>query len=266
MNKKIFSSGIIGILLCLTFNLTACGDGEQKSDEIEFINNEESHLLIFSKTAGFRHQSIEVAVPALTKYAEDQGVVVLATEDSAFFTDDSLSRFDAVVFVSTTGPLFNEKQQAAFERYIKNGGGFVGIHGSSDTQGPNDENGPNDSWEWYGNLVGAYFHSHPEQQEARLIVTESNHPSTDMLDNEWTKFDEWYNFWDLPDHVNVLLELDTDSYQGSKHSGQHPIAWYHEFDGGRSFYTGLGHTDESWTEDELFLQHVWGGIQYAMGK
>lgn len=263
MNIKTDAIRIFGIILFLLFSFSGCGEAEEKSEEVEVVQTEKSNLLIFSKTAGFRHQSIEVAVPALTKYAEDRGVVVHATEDSTFFTDDSLARFDAVVFVSTTGRLFNEEQQAAFERYIRNGGGFVGIHGSSDTQGPGDD-GPNDSWEWYGNLIGAYFHSHPEQQEARLIVTEFDHPSTDMLGDEWMKFDEWYNFWELPGHVNVLLELDTDSYEGSKHSGSHPIAWYHEFDGGRSFYTGLGHTDESWTEEELFLQHVWGGISYAM--
>ena len=263
MNNKIIS---LGILLCLAFSFIACEEEEQKSEEIGLTNDEESHLLIFSKTAGFRHESIDVAVPALTKYAEDRGVSVHATEDASLFKDDSLARFDAVVFVSTTGPLFTDEQQAAFERFIRNGGGFAGIHGSSDTQGPDDDDGPNDSWQWYGNLIGAYFHSHPEQQEARLIVTESGHLSTNMLDAEWIKFDEWYNFWELPDHVNVLLELDTESYQGSKHSGEHPIAWYHEFDGGRSFYTGLGHTDESCTENDQFMQHVWGGIQYAMGK
>lgn len=216
-----------------------------------------AEILIFSHTAGFRHGSIDVAVPAITALAQQHGVSVHATEDPSIFTDEGLSRFDAVVFVSTTGEFLEAEHRAAFERYIRNGGGYVGIHAASDV--------PEGWWPWYERLVGATFHSHPRNQDARLIVADRNHASTSMLETGWTRYDEWYNFRSLPEGVNVLLRLDTDSYQGSRHAGNHPIAWYHEFDGGRAFYTGLGHTNESFTEDQLFLRHLWGGIAYAAG-
>ncbi|HWV55825.1 MAG TPA: ThuA domain-containing protein [Longimicrobiales bacterium] len=214
-------------------------------------------LLIFSRTAGFRHGSINVAVPAITALAEKKGVAVHATEDPAFFTDENLARFDAVIFVSTTGQFLEEAQRAAFERYIRNGGGYVGIHAASDV--------PAGWWPWYEGLVGATFRNHPRNQDAAVIVVDPEHVSTAMLEPRWTRYDEWYNFRALPEGVNVLLRLDTDSYEGSGHPGNHPIAWYREYDGGRAFYTGLGHTNESFTEDEAFLAHLWGGISYAAG-
>lgn len=135
----------------------------------------------------------------------------------------------------------------------------MGIHSASDTEY---------DWPWYGRLVGAYFSNHPNNPNVRdavINVVEAGHPATEMLPERWERTDEWYNFRELPDHVNVLLTLDTDTYEGSGHPGYHPVAWYHEYDGGRAFYTALGHTIESYSE-ELFLKHVWGGIRYAMGS
>jgi len=214
-------------------------------------------LLIFSRTAGFRHGSIEVGVPAIAALAEQHDVAVHATEDPAYFTDENLARFDAVIFVSTTGEFLGEEQRAAFERYVRGGGGYVGVHAASDV--------PAGWWPWYEGLVGATFRSHPRNQDAGVIVVDGEHVSTSMLESPWTRYDEWYNFRALPEGVNVLLRLDTDSYEGSAHPGNHPIAWYHEYDGGRAFYTGLGHTNESFIEDEAFLEHLWGGITYAAG-
>lgn len=115
-------------------------------------------------------------------------------------------------------------------------------------------------------MVGAYFESHPSNpnvRDASLIVHNQDHSSTRVLPETWERADEWYNFQDMSEDVNILISLDTDSYEGSKHPGDHPLAWFHEYDGGRVFYTALGHTIDSFSDD-LFLGHIWGGIEFAM--
>jgi len=231
---------------------------ENKSDEAEVptIENEtERNILIFSKTAGFRHSSIETGREALMAVAKDKGVSVTATENASLFTDENLELFDAVVFLNTTQTVFNDDQRAALKNYIQNGGGYVGVHSATDTEY---------DWPWYNELVGAYFSNHPRIQTATLNVADADHVSTSMLPDEFERNDEWYNFRDFNENVNVLLTLDPESFEGSDHPEKHPIAWYHEFDGGRSFYTGGGHTEESYSE-ELFMEHLWAGIEYAMG-
>lgn len=135
------------------------------------------------------------------------------------------------------------------------GGGYVGVHAASDTEY---------EWPWYGQLVGGYFESHPKTQNATLQVKNPNHPSTKHLPQLWTRTDEWYNFKNLNPKVNVLLTIDESSYEGGKNGSHHPMAWFHEFDGGRAFYTALGHTEASY-KDPLFLKHLTGGILYVIG-
>lgn len=219
-------------------------------------SSREQRVLVFSKTAGFRHKSIETGVEAIRKLGKENGFTVVHSEDSGIFTEDNLKNFSAVIFLSTTGDILDAAQQAEFERYIQAGGGFVGIHAAADTEY---------DWPWYGDLVGGYFHSHPQIQEAQIKVVDKSHISTKMLPDVWKRTDEWYNYKDRRDNTNVLLKMDESSYQGGNMNGDHPIAWYHEFDGGRAWYTGLGHTEESYSEP-LFLQHILGGIQYAIGK
>ncbi|MEZ4824821.1 MAG: ThuA domain-containing protein [Bacteroidia bacterium] len=213
-------------------------------------------LLVFSKTKGFRHASIETGIKAIQELGLSQGYEVVATEDASIFTDENLRDFSAVIFLNTTMDVLDYYQQADFERYIQSGGGFVGIHAATDTEY---------EWPWYNHLVGAYFASHPKIQEAKLVVVDKNHPSTQMLPDEWTRTDEWYNFKDFNEDVHVLVKIDESSYEGGKMGEFHPMAWYHEFDGGRSFYTEFGHTEESYQED-MYLQHLLGGIQYAIGN
>ncbi|MEZ4773367.1 MAG: ThuA domain-containing protein [Bacteroidia bacterium] len=213
-------------------------------------------LLVFSKTKGFRHSSIEAGVKAIEKLGISQGYEVVATEDASIFTDENLKDFSAVIFLNTTQDVLDYYQQADFERYIQAGGGFVGIHAATDTEY---------EWPWYNKLVGAYFESHPKIQEAKLVVVDKNHASTKMLPDEWTRTDEWYNFKNFNEDVHVLVKIDESSYEGGKMGEFHPMAWYHEFDGGRAFYTEFGHTDEAYQE-EMYLQHLLGGIQYAIGK
>lgn len=213
-------------------------------------------ILVFSKTAGFRHSSIKAGKEALLKLGKENNFAVDTTEDAAYFNDKTLNSYPAVVFLNTTGDVLNGEQQAAFERYIRSGKGFAGIHAATDTEY---------DWPWFCKLAGANFASHPKQQKAILHVTDATHPSTKHLPQTWERFDEWYNFKNRNSDVKVLLTIDEKSYEGGTEPGHHSMSWYHEYDGGRSFYTALGHTEESYSE-ENFLKHILGGIRYAMGE
>jgi cytochrome c len=212
-------------------------------------------ILVFFKTAGYHHNSIAVGKLALMKLGAENGFDVDTTENPAYFNEDSLKQYSAVVFLNTTGDVLNSTQETAFERFIQAGGGYLGIHAASDTEY---------DWLWYGRLVGAYFTSHPAQQEAKLTVTDQTNPATKHLPKEWKRKDEWYNFKKIDSSIHVLMTIDEKSYEGGKNGDTHPMTWYHEYDGGRAFYTELGHTDESYSEDN-YLKLVLGGIQYAIG-
>ncbi|MEV4760295.1 ThuA domain-containing protein [Micromonospora sp. NPDC049559] len=215
-------------------------------------------MLVFSKTAGFRHDSIPAGIATIRQLGEENGFTVDATEDATAFNDANLARYKAVIWLSTTGDVLDADQQAAFERYVRAGGGYAGVHAASDTEY---------NWPWYGDLVGAYFASHPAQQQATVKVEDHAHPSTAHLPDEWSRFDEWYNFQTNPrGKVHVLASLDETSYApGAGAMGaDHPTAWCHDYDGGRAWYTGGGHTIESYAEPE-FRAHLLGGIQTAAG-
>jgi cytochrome c len=213
-------------------------------------------VLVFSKTSGFVHSSIPNGIAAVEKLGRENGFDVDTTKNSAFFSDDSLKKYSAVIFLSTTGNVLDYRQEAAFERYIQAGGGFVGVHAATDTEY---------DWGWYGKLVGGYFQSHPKTQEAKFIIKDRNFPATQFFtDTIWQRRDELYNFKNLNPDVNVLVTVDESSYEGGTNGTNHPMAWYHEYDGGRAFYTELGHTEESYSE-ENYLRHLLGGIQYAIG-
>jgi uncharacterized protein len=247
---------LVSFLVIVAILLTSCGNEEGQAQNGVELDEPYYHLLVFSKTAGWRHDSIEAGHNAMRRLGEEHNANVTITEDAEMFHPDSLGRFDAVVFLNTTETVFNRDQRDAFKAYIQNGGGFVGVHSASDTEY---------DWPWYGELVGAWFDNHPPGIiNADLLVKDTDHPSTRNLPEVWNRDDEWYNFRGFEDHINVLIKLDTDSFEGSDHPGDHPVAWYHEFDGGRVFYTALGHTSESYSE-RYFLGHLWGGIIYAMG-
>jgi len=223
---------------------------------LSFKKDKQPKVLVMTKTAGFHHGSIPKGIEAIQKLGVANGFEVVVTKDSAFFTDKNLKKFAAVIFLNTTGTLFNKDQKSALQRYIRSGGGFVGVHAATDTEY---------GWPWYNQMVGAWFVSHPKQQEAKLLVKDQHHISTRHLPAVWERWDEWYNFKNISPDIKVLISIDEASYEGGKNGAFHPMAWYHNFEGGRVFYTGLGHTNESYDEP-LFLQHLLGGIQYAMGK
>ena len=212
-------------------------------------------ILVFYKTGGYYHESIPLGVKAIQALGAKNGFDVDTTTNAGKFAEDSLKKYAAIVFLSSTGEILSGNQEIAVERYMQAGGGFVGIHAATDAEY---------DWSWYVKMIGASFKSHPANQEATLIINDKNHPSTDSLPATWTRTDEWYNFKNLNPDVKVLISIDEKSYQGGENGDKHPMAWYHNFDGGRVFYTELGHTNESFSEP-LYLKHILGGIQYAMG-
>ncbi|MDA0638777.1 ThuA domain-containing protein, partial [Nonomuraea sp. MCN248] len=214
-------------------------------------------VLVFSKTTGFRHDSIPEGIAAVRNLGQENNFAVDTTEDSALFTDQNLAQYQAVVFMSTTGdPLGTQDQKDAFQRYIQNGGGFVGVHAAADS---------GYDWAWYGKLVGAYFKSHPAIQQATVKVEDPAHPSTKDLPATWTRTDEWYDYQANPrGTVHVLTSMDEKSYTGATMGADHPNTWCHDYDGGRSWYTGLGHLKENYSEPN-FLKLLLGGIQTAAG-
>ena len=229
------------------------------STSLAYAQTTAFNILVFSKTASFRHASIDAGKKALSKLATEKGFTTSFTEDAAQFSDKNLQKYNAVLFLNTTGDVLSDQQQIAFERYIQAGGGYVGVHAATDTEY---------GWAWYGKLAGAYFLDHPmtpsNVQNGKFIVTKKNHWATQGMPDEFERKDEFYSFKDISPKINVVLKIDEKSYTGGKNPDFHPISWYQEFDGGRSFYTAMGHTDETFSEP-LFLNHLFAGIKYAAG-
>jgi glucose/arabinose dehydrogenase len=235
------------VLLALIVLLQSCGN--QRSGK--------PRVLVFAKPAAFVHTSIPTGLRTIQQLGSENGFEVDTTRDATYFTDAGLAPYSAIVFLSTTGNVLDHRQEAAFERYIQAGGGFVGIHAATDTEY---------DWGWYGRLVGAYFDSHPEQQQARFVIRDRTHPATSFFtDTVWIRKDEHYNFKKISPGLNTLITIDEQSYQGGTNGANHAMSWYHDYDGGRAFYTALGHTEETYA-DETFRKHLLGGIQYAIGE
>jgi len=210
-------------------------------------------ILVFGKTKGFYHSSIPKGMVTIMKLCSREGIIADTTRDAAVFTVDNLKHYEAVVFLNTTGDVLDHAQQEAFMQYIRSGGGFLGVHAATDTEY---------DWPWYNKLVGAYFLSHPEQQEAVIQVTDKNNPATSGLPDQWKRTDEWYNFRDINPEIHVLANLDETTYKGGENGASHPFIWYHEFEGGRAFYTGAGHREDNYDEP-LFQKHLMGAIKWA---
>jgi type 1 glutamine amidotransferase len=214
-------------------------------------------VLVFSKTAGFRHDAIPVGIQTIRDLGAANNFTVTATEDAAAFTTSNLAQYEAVVFLNTTGDVLNATQQTAFESYIGSGRGYVGVHAAADTEY---------DWPFYGNLVGAWFASHPAIQQANVKVEDRGHAATGHLPQTWTRTDEWYNYrTNARSTAHVLATLDESSYSGGGMGADHPHSWCKSYSGGRSFYTGGGHTQASYAEP-AFRNHLLGGIRYASGR
>jgi len=216
---------------------------------------QERQVLVFNKTEAYHHESIPTGTATIKNLGDLNNFKVTETDDAGQFTENNLKNYQLVIFLSTTGNVLNEAQQEAFEVYINKGGNFFGIHSATDTEY---------EWKWYGDLVGAYFLSHPKIQEAKVIVEKPLHPTLAHLPKIWTRTDEWYNFKDISPKINVLLSLDETSYEGGKNGEIHPIAWYRDLEGGgKSIYTGGGHTKDSYSEP-AFQEHLLQCVLFAL--
>lgn len=212
-------------------------------------------VLVFSRTAGFRHDSIPAGIQCLRELAEAAKLEVEATEDPARFTPANLARFGVVVFLNTTGDVLPERaQEEAFERWLESGGSFMGVHAATDTES---------KWPWFARMVGGQFAGHPKIQPAEQVVVSRTHPSTAHLPERWKRTDEWYNFKNLQSDNQVLLRLDEKTYQGGKNGDDHPSSWVKPVGKGRMFYTAGGHTKESYVEPD-FRQHLAGALAWLM--
>lgn len=187
--------------------------------------------------------------------AKEKNFQVDTTEDSSIFTQEQLAKYNLIVFLNTTGDILDEAQQIEMRRFMQAGGNWVGIHAAADTEY---------GWPWYNELSGAWFLSHPKHQEATIMIDDPTHPSTSHINTQWTRFDEWYNYKNIREDINPVMHVDESSYEGGENGDYHPLAWYREVENGRSFYTGVGHTKESYTDAD-FIAHIWGGMEYAWG-
>jgi type 1 glutamine amidotransferase len=218
------------------------------------------HVLVFSKTSGFRHASISSGIKMLYDLSKEEQWVLTATEDAAMFTDEILAGYDVAVFLNPTQDVLDEAQQGSFERFIGSGKGFVGIHASADCEY---------DWAWYGKLNGAYFKTHPPAQEATVIIEDTSHPAMKPFEGmeTFTILDEWYTFKENPrPNVHVLARLDESTVTKAKDDswkmGDHPLIWWQEFGSARSFYTVFGHPHESF-QNEVVVDHIRLAINWA---
>ncbi len=229
---------------------------------VNCIAQKQFKALLITTTGGWHHESQHYGVVALKEMAQKQEFTLDVFQDPNSFTDEKLKQYQVIIFLSTTGNIFDSMQQKVMERFIQSGKGFVGIHSASDTEY---------EWEWYTKLVGRMFQVHPPVQAAKLVVNDKALPGSKDFDGKlWT--DEWYQFGpEKTTGLQYILTVDESSYDpktksGSKQSAGmgsfHPVAWYYNFDGGRAFYTALGHLPTIYG-DSSFQQHILAGIRWA---
>ncbi|MDR6991499.1 ThuA domain-containing protein [Luteimonas sp. 3794] len=212
-------------------------------------------VLVFTRTAGFRHDSIPVTIETLRALGTTAGLTIETTEDPMRFDDATLAGYRAVVFAHTTREVLDPAQQAAFERYVASGGGFMGVHAAADS---------GYTWPWYGELVGAWFARHPEGLQSVRVVFEDD-AGPDGL-REWRVTDEIYDYRRNPrPHVRVTASVDPASHPDGGMGDDHPIAWCHTNAGGRAWYTGLGH-DVALYADPVFRAQLLRGLLWTTGR
>lgn len=227
------------------------------------LNAKQFKVLLFTKTAGWHHNSVLEGVKGMQQLSEKHFFDVDWHEDANHFNEKKLNEYDVVVFLQTTGDILNNEQQKAFEEFIASGKGFVGIHSAADTE---------KDWAWYRGLVGHTFVIHPTIQTAKVSIEDNGFPGTELFPSSFLWTDEYYHYSDAhSSNLKYVLTVDEKTYEPAAQWGDlkvsgmgsfHPIAWYQNYQGGRSFYTGLGHLASAY-QDEKVLHHIYGGIYWA---
>jgi len=243
------------VVLCLA---SACGGGAANYSATGATATDGAfRVLIFSRTVGYRHDAIPAALATFMDLQVAGFYQAETAEDPSVFSAENLRRFQVVVFLMTTGDVLDADQQAAFEAWMNAGGSYLGVHSASDTEY---------DWPFYGQLVGSYFSQHPDIQQATVAIETPEHPAVAGLPSPWRRRDEWYDFRSNPRAgVTVLATVDESSYSGGTMGADHPIVWAHETaGGGRAFYTGMGHTKESYAEI-IFRQHLLSALRWVGG-
>jgi len=245
-------------ILTFTFFALSCTAQDDKPAFEKPIN-----VLVFSKTLGYRHESISSGLKMLYDQSKKQNWVITATENAGLFSKEFLSNFDVVVFLNPTGDAVDAKGEAAFENFMNSGKGFVGIHAAADCEY---------NWGYYDKLVGAHFKTHPPQQTATVVFENYDHPAMQPFKDmkSYTTHDEWYTFKVNPrPNVHVLATLDESTIKKFDNDdfrmGDHPIIWWQENKGIRSFYTGFGHTHEAF-QDKLIIDHITNAINWSVKR
>lgn len=224
-------------------------------------------VLIFTRTvvtptSGYREDNIAQARIALKRFLESKGLAVDTSESDTLFKDATLATYKTIIFLKTSGNILNEAEHTAFEKYFRNGGGFVGIHSALDTEF---------NWAFYGQIIGGgYYKSLGGDASTKdtIVVEDATDISTKFLPHRWGRTDEVYNFKSNPrsvSTVHVLLTVDESTYPKGVPGTDHPMTWKNELFGGRAWITAMGHPSANYL-DSLFMNHLWGGIQYAMGR
>ena len=250
----------LGFLALVYFALWGCNSTtpiNSKTKRATADQTGQQKILVFTKTAGYRHEAIEKGVATFEAIGVEENIKVIHTEDAAIFNTPPLSQYDAIVFLNTTGDILDASQQQAFEAYITNGGRFLGGHAAADTEY---------DWPFYGELLGGYFESHPNNPnilEATLIKTANAHPATAHLESQFTRADEWYNYKSVRPSITPVLLLDESSYKGGNQGDYHPISWYTTFGKAKSFYIGGGHTKQAYDEPN-FRQHIKAALMWCL--
>jgi uncharacterized protein len=243
--------------------------------KIAFPANQ-SAVLLFSKSTGYRHSgSIDASKPIITEFAKKNNWFLYETEEGGVFNPEQLAKFSAVIFNNSTGEVINDEQKRALEKYVENGGSFIGIHGSGDNS---------HHWNWYvQNLLGAEFSHHPIEKHIQktdvLLDNQADSLLSNQIPTKWSHADEWYVFLENPRKkgFNILYTINGDSINPSgnmallasdKNFGMgkdHPVAWSKQVGKGKTFYTSMGHDETNW-KDENFVKLIENAIKWTMIK
>lgn len=209
-------------------------------------------VLVLTEAQGFKHESISAGMDMFKAKQADWNIEVEQASESSMLSTLGITRFRIIVLLNTTGDLFTDNEQELLQDFVQNGGSILAIHAAADAEY---------NWPWYGQMLGALFKDHPHTQQATCHKTGISHPSVQNIPASWQRTDEWYNFQSLSPANQVVLTIDETTYTGGTHGAAHPISWYREFDGGKIFYTAMGHTSETYSEP-LFLEHIKGAIEW----